>query len=113
MVSAHFSPGRDNASVFSLYLLSFQLASLTFPNSSQGLYFYSIYRFGIRKSNYLFNVLISVKAFADLCSFDPSFRKISWKREWLPTPVFMPGEFPWIEEVGGLQSTGSQRFTHD
>ena len=26
-----------------------------------------------------------------------------------PTPVFMPGEFPWTEEPGGLQSMGSQR----
>ena len=32
--------------------------------------------------------------------FDPWVGKISWKREWLPTPVFRPGEFhalcsPW------------------
>ena len=25
--------------------------------------------------------------------FDPWVRKIPWKREWLPTPVFLPGEF--------------------
>ena len=25
------------------------------------------------------------------------------------TPVFLPGEFPWTEEPGRLQSTGSQR----
>ena len=25
--------------------------------------------------------------------FDPWFGKISWRREWLPTPVFMPREF--------------------
>ena len=24
------------------------------------------------------------------------------------TPVFLPGESPWTEEPGGLQSTGSQ-----
>ena len=29
------------------------------------------------------------------------------------TPVFLPGESPWIEEPGGLQSTGSQRVGHD
>ena len=23
---------------------------------------------------------------------DPRVRKIPWRREWLPTPVFMPGE---------------------
>ena len=26
--------------------------------------------------------------------------------EWLPTPVFLPGESPWTEEPGGLQSMG-------
>ena len=25
--------------------------------------------------------------------FDPWVRKIPWRREWLPTPVFLPGEF--------------------
>ena len=26
------------------------------------------------------------------CQFDPWVGKISWRREWLPTPVFLPGE---------------------
>ena len=26
----------------------------------------------------------------------------------IPTPVFLPGESPWTEEAGGLQSMGSQ-----
>ena len=25
--------------------------------------------------------------------FDPWVHKIPWRREWLPTPVFLPGEF--------------------
>ena len=29
------------------------------------------------------------------------------------TIVFLSGEFPWTEEPGGLQSTGSQRVAHD
>ena len=29
------------------------------------------------------------------------------------TPVFLPGESPWTEEPGRLQSMGSQRFGHD
>ena len=37
-----------------------------------------------------------------------------WRREWQPTPVvFFPGEFPWTEEPGGLQSVGSQRVRHN
>ena len=40
-------------------------------------------------------------------------RKIPWRREWQPTPVFLPGESPWTEEPGELQSMGSQRVRHD
>ena len=29
------------------------------------------------------------------------------------TPVFLPGESPWTEESGGLDSTGLQRVGHD
>jgi len=25
--------------------------------------------------------------------YNPWVRKISWRREWLPTPIFLPGEF--------------------
>ena len=35
--------------------------------------------------------------------------KIPWRRAWQPIPVFLPGESPWTEEPGGLQSMGSQR----
>ena len=45
--------------------------------------------------------------------FDPWVGKIPWKRAWQPTPVFWPGESPWTEEPGGLQSMGSQRIGHD
>ena len=30
-----------------------------------------------------------------------------------PTSVFLPGESPWTEEPGGLQSMRSQRVGHD
>ena len=36
-----------------------------------------------------------------------------WRRAWQPTPVFLPGESPWTEETGGLQSMGSQKVRHD
>ena len=41
--------------------------------------------------------------------FDPWVGKIPWRRAWQPTPVFSPGESPWTEEPGGLQSMGSQK----
>ena len=33
----------------------------------------------------------------------------TWRMEWQPTPVFLPGEFHRSGEPGGLQSMGSQR----
>ena len=39
--------------------------------------------------------------------------KIPWRRAWQPTPVFLPGESPWTEESGGLQSMWLQRIRHD
>ena len=44
---------------------------------------------------------------------DVTIGKIPWRRAWQPTPVFFPGESPWTEELGGLQSIGSQRVRHD
>ena len=39
---------------------------------------------------------------------DPWVGKMPWRRVWQPIPVFLPGESPWTEEPGGLQSMGSQ-----
>ena len=44
--------------------------------------------------------------------FYPCVGKIAWRREWQPTPVFLPGEL-WIEEPCGLQSMGSQKVRHN
>ena len=46
--------------------------------------------------------------------FDPWVGKIPWRREWLPTPVLLPGEFHGQRSlVGGLQSMGLQTVGHD
>ena len=45
--------------------------------------------------------------------FDPWIGKVPWRRAWQPTPVFLPGESPWTEEVGRLQSMELQRFGQD
>ena len=47
------------------------------------------------------------------CRFDPWVGKIPWRRAWQPTPVFLPGESPWTEELGGLQSMGLHRVRLD
>ena len=41
------------------------------------------------------------------------FGKFPWRRVCKPTLVFLPGESPWTEDPGRLQSTGSQRVGHD
>ena len=47
------------------------------------------------------------------CRFNPWVGKIPWRRKWQHTPVFFPGESPWTEEPGVLQSRGLQRAGHD
>ena len=47
------------------------------------------------------------------CWFDPWVGKIPWRRAWQRTPALLPGESPWTEEPGGLQSMGSQRVEHN
>ena len=44
--------------------------------------------------------------------FNPWVGRIPWRRAWQLTPVLLPGESPWTEELGGLQSMGSQRVEH-
>ena len=41
--------------------------------------------------------------------FYPWVGKIPWRRKWQPIPVFLPGESPWTEEPGRIQSIGSQK----
>ena len=45
--------------------------------------------------------------------FDPWVGKIPRKGAWQSTPVFLPGESPWTEEPGCLQTMGSQKVRHD
>ena len=46
--------------------------------------------------------------------FDSWVGKISWRRKWQLTPVFLPMDkkIPWTEEPGRLQSIGSHRVRH-
>ena len=39
--------------------------------------------------------------------------KMSWRRAWQPTSVFLPGEFLWTEESGRLQFMKLQRIRRD
>ena len=44
--------------------------------------------------------------------FDPWVRKIPWRREWLPTPVFLPGESHGKKSLAGY-SSWSRRIRPD
>ena len=48
---------------------------------------------------------------------DTCVQSLSWEdpleEGMQPTPVFLPGESPWTEEPGGLQSMGLQRVGSD
>ena len=34
--------------------------------------------------------------------------KVIWRGKWQPTPVFMPGEYPWTDEHGRVHPLGLQ-----
>ena len=42
-----------------------------------------------------------------------STRKIPWRKEWLPIPVFLPGEFHGQRNLAGYTVQGLQRVKHD
>ena len=42
--------------------------------------------------------------------FDPWVGKISWRREWLPTPIFWPGEFHRQRSLAGYSPWGCKEL---
>ena len=42
--------------------------------------------------------------------FSPWVRKIPWRREWLPTPVFLPGEFHGQRSLLGYSPWGHKEL---
>ena len=42
--------------------------------------------------------------------FDPWVRKIPWRREWLPTPAFLPGESHGQRSLAGYSSWGCKEL---
>ena len=46
------------------------------------------------------------------CEFDPWVGKISWRRKWQPTPVFLPGKSHG-QSLEGYSPRGHKRVTHD
>ena len=69
---------------------------------------------------YVFCLFFFCKSAYFSCSYFIGFSLIVWlcimcywRRAWQPTPIFLPGESPWSEEPGGLQSMGLQRVGHD
>ena len=46
------------------------------------------------------------------CGFDPWVRKISWRRKWQPTPVFLPGESHGQRSLAGCSPRGCRVWEH-
>ena len=46
-------------------------------------------------------------------SLIPIVGNIPWRREWLPTPVFLLGEFYGQKSLEGYSPLGSQKVRHD
>ena len=46
-------------------------------------------------------------------NFNPWFGKIPWRREWLPTPIFLPGESHGQRRLVGSGPLGHKRVRHD
>ena len=44
------------------------------------------------------------------CKFDPWLRTIPWRMKWLPTPVFLPGEFLGQRSLAGYSPGGHKDF---
>ena len=42
--------------------------------------------------------------------FNPWVRKITWRREWQPTPVFLPGEFHGQKTLAGYSPQGHKEL---
>ena len=47
------------------------------------------------------------------CGFDPWVGKMSWRREWLLTPVFLPGKCHEQKSLEGYSPWGHKRVGHD
>ena len=45
--------------------------------------------------------------------FNTWVRKISWKREWQPTPVFLPGEFRGQRSLLGYRGSSKESDTSE
>ena len=43
-------------------------------------------------------------------AFNPWVRKILWRREWLPSPVFLPGEFHGQRSLAGYSPWGQKKL---
>ena len=47
------------------------------------------------------------------CRFDPWVKKISWRRKWKPTPIFLPGKFHGQRSLVGYSPRDCKRVGHN
>ena len=67
---------------------------------------------------FIFMTQIVESAWCGRPGFSPWVGKILWRRDWLPTPVFLPGEFHRQRSLAGYSTQGhkvsdkTERLTH-
>ena len=102
----HVTGGFVDFGTFSAYLLC-TLAVIQMWNLTT--YYINIHgRHSVRE-----HVMLFVNMFHGRPGFEPWVGKTPLRRAWQPPSVFLPGEPPWKEEHGRLQSMGFQRVRHD
>ena len=83
------------------------------------IYYWSAIRCKVYLGNYVITACHCGKEFTFQCKrnrkcvFDPWVGNILWRRNWQPTPVFLPRKNPGTEESGRPQSMGLQRVRYD
>ena len=113
----NFSSALSNLCI--IWLVKFWLKNKLFkdPNSSfQNWDFSSSYLFLRCILQLMFPWWLIGKEFTCQCrrhGFNPWSRKIPWRMEWQPTPVFLPGEFHGQRSLAGYSPWGCKRVGYN
>ena len=90
----------------SLYVYGFSMYHVyihTYTHTYIYIYIY-IYVYGASLMSQLWRICLQCRT-----GFDPWVRKILWGTEWIPIPVFFPGEFHGQRSLKCFQSMGLQK----
>ena len=70
-----------------------------------------LFCFSVRVNQLSPSLSLSFFSYSTFSDYFHHNKEYDWSRKWQPTPVFLPGESPWTEQPGRLESTGLQSWT--